>query len=162
MLVLAAIPFTVILVKKNDLGTLECWVNSENDIQSQTELEYSDEVNVADLWWIWFTASTYLYGFQVGCALVLLISGWTCFEAAYESCFGFWFCWIILPSLLLLTNIGFNIWATIIRFDSGGRRCSSMILRSEGWFMKAWVAVTWTVQGLLLIAIILLWRYFKK
>ena len=121
LLFLAAIPLTIFLIKRKDLGTLDCWVNGRGDIASPTELSYPDEVNVADKWCTWFVASICLYSIQEMTALVFFISGWVCREDYWPITIFYWAIW---PAILYVINIGFSIYGSILRFKSDGWECA--------------------------------------
>ena len=106
---------------------------------------YEGEVNEAAKWRAWFFASTILYSIQFLIPLGLVCSGFFCFESAYENIVTFWCFWIFTPVTLMLSNIGFNIWATVIRFNGSGRKCADEVLSDTGHFMTVWISVTYGV-----------------
>ena len=143
MVPLSATPVIVILIYWNRLGELNCWINSENDLAFPIEQFYEGETNEADKWRAWFLASTILYGTQLFLVLSISCTGFICFKKAYYSLETFYCLWIFTPLAIFLTNLGFNIWATVIRFNSSGRKCAGDLLHDTGHFMTVWVSVTY-------------------
>ena len=161
-IVLVAIPMIVFIVKKKGFGKIGCWFDSASGTPSPTELGLKDEVDVTADWNAWFTSTYILYIIQEAVCIIHLILGWITGINAWDGDNeNYHIAWYSSIGLLVLVNIGFNVWGAVIRANTSGQKCSEVAVETSD-FMEIWLSVAWSVTGLFAMVIICLFCNFIK